>query len=138
MDPTHEQTVAPKKLTRRFLDWLESGPIALYGNPATDGVTLYKDRVERGRETFPLAGVSARVESGQELSSRVTVTRLLAIGLFAFAAKKKSGGEVYLTIEGPGFFWSLEVNRKKQSAARKFAAAVNNQARAATEGETND
>lgn len=133
-----EQTSTRKTLTRRFLDWLESGSIALYGNPAADGVALYKDRVERGRETFPLAGVSARVESGRELTSRVTGTRLLALGLFAFAAKKKSGGESYLTVEGPGFFWSIEVNRKKQPEARKFAAAVNNQARAVTEGETND
>lgn len=95
------------------------------------GVTVYRDRIERGGESHPLDGVTARVETGSDLEKRVTVTRLVAIGVFALLAKKKSGGEVYLTIEGPNFFWTIEVDRKKQPDARTFAAKVNDQARKA-------
>ena len=98
--------------------------VASYG-----GVTLYANRLTHGREIKDLEGVQARVESGSEIQSRVTATRLLAIGVFAFAAKKKSGGESYLTIEGPDFFWTIEVDRKKRSEAVAFAAKVNNQVR---------
>jgi hypothetical protein len=94
---------------------------------------LYDDgTVERlGKEggTYPLAGVSARVEAGEALQKRVTATRVATMGVFALAAKKKSGGEVYLTVEGPEFFWTLEVDRKKQKDAREFAAKVNQAAR---------
>ena len=77
---------------------------------------------------FPLSGVSARVESGAELQSRVTVTRLVLTGIFAFALKKKKGGEKYVTVQGEGFFWAMEVDRKKANDAMKFVAKINNQA----------
>lgn len=109
-----------------FKSWLASAPVALFLP-----VELYKDRVEKDKEAHPLAGVTARVESGSDLQTRVTATRLLAIGVFAFAAKKKSGGEAYLTVEGPDFFWTVEVDRKKRSAAQAFAAQVNNHVRRA-------
>lgn len=103
---------------------LASAPVASVG-----GITLYRDgRVGRGRERYPVVGVSARVESGSELESRVTATRLVGMGLFAFAAKKKRGGEVWLTVEGPEFFWSVEVSRDDARDARKLAAQVNQQA----------
>mgnify|MGYP004701701063 CR=1 FL=1 len=100
----------------------------------TDQIALYRDRVQRGKETYPLADVTARVESGTDLERRVTATRLVAIGLFAFLAKKKSGGEAYLTVEGPDFFWTVEVDRKKRSDAMAFAAKVNGQARQTASG----
>lgn len=89
------------------------------------GVVVYRDRITKGAESHPLHGVTARVEAGSDLEKRVTATRLIAIGVFAFAAKKKTGGEVYLTIEGPEFFWHETVDRKKRDDAVKFAAAVN-------------
>lgn len=109
-------------------DWAARGPIAMF-----DTVTLYKDRVKKaagfGGEEHELVDVVARVESGTDFESRVTVTRLIAIGVFALAAKKRTGGEVFLTIEGPDFFWTVEVDRKKAADAQKFAAKVNDAAR---------
>ncbi len=80
--------------------------------------------------TKSLDGVSARVESGADLQSRFTVTRLALLGPFALALKKKKGGEKYLTIEGPDFVWALEVDRKKANEAMKFASRVNGAAKA--------
>jgi hypothetical protein len=108
-------------------EWAAKAPVATFG--VRDQVALYKDSVKRGAERFPLEGVSSRVEAGSDLETRVTATRLIALGIFAFAAKKKRGGEVFLTVEGPEFFWTIEVDRKDQSKAREFAAKVTNQAR---------
>ena len=74
------------------------------------GVRLYADRIERGDERRPLAGVRARVEehrTGQEW-----------------------GGwdqkNVWLTISGPGFEWPVRTNAIVSSRkARGFAALVN-------------
>lgn len=90
-------------------------PFVLYG----DG---YVEKLGEGKH--PVAGVDARVESGEELRSRVTATRLLTTGVFAFALKKKTGGTSFLTIEGPGFAWVEEVDRKRRADAVRFAAAV--------------
>lgn len=95
---------------------------------AFDTLTLTKDSISKGvlaKETHPLTGVTARVENEEQIRTRVTATRLLAIGLFAFAAKKKSGGESFLTVEGPDFFWTIKVDRKKKDKAIKFASKVN-------------
>ena len=75
-----------------------------------------------------------RVESGSELQSRVTATRLLAFGVFAFAAKKKKGGEKYLTIEGPDFVWTAEVKRDKKdiNKAMNFVSQINSNAKLVT------
>lgn len=63
---------------------------------------------------------SITLEDGEELQSRVTATRLLMLGVFAFAAKKKTGGNKFITVEGEDFLWALEVGRKKVSAAQKL------------------
>ncbi len=89
-----------------------------------------KDREVSGDR--PLAEIdAARVESGEELQSRVTVTRLVLVGIFAFALKKKKGGEKYLTVDGGGFVWAMEVDRKHVNDAVKFAARINNAVKAA-------
>lgn len=91
------------------------------------GFTLFSDRIQKDgirAESHPLAGVSAQVESAEELQQRVTVTRLALTGVFAFALKKKSGGTSYLTIQGPGFAWVEEVERKQRQQAVEFAAKV--------------
>lgn len=109
-------------------EWAAKAPVATFG--MRDGLQLHKDRIERnGHGSHPLEGVSARVESGSDLEKRVTVTRLVAVGVFALLAKKKSGGEAYLTVEGPDFFWTVEVDRKKRPQAQAFAAKVNAAAR---------
>ncbi len=91
------------------------------------GIVAKNDYIKKGFTKKPIAGVVARIESGSDLQSRVTVTRLLAIGVFAFAAKKKKGGEKYLTIEGPDFVWTEEIKRGKSelNKAMKFVSQVN-------------
>ena len=102
-------------------------PVAVFGM-----LTLYPDSVRcldaKQKGTYPLDGVTASVESGEALSQRVTLTRFAAMGLLSLAAKKKSGGESYLLIEGPEFAWTFEVKRGDQAKAQKFAAAVRSQA----------
>jgi Short C-terminal domain/Domain of unknown function (DUF4429) len=92
------------------------------------GITLYSDRIEKGQgkhaESHPLVGVSAQVESAEELHRRITVTRLALTGVFAFALRKKAGGTSFLTVEGPGFAWVEEVDRKQKQQAVVFAAKV--------------
>lgn len=111
-----------------------NAPIERFGS-LTDSINIYATEIERmggddaGRHS--LEGVTARVEDGAALEKRVTATRLLAFGVFAFAAKKKKGGESFLTIEGPDFFWAIEVDRKKKGDAMKFAAKVNHQVKQA-------
>ena len=91
------------------------------------GFNLSEDSISKGLETKPLNDVTARLESGSELQARVTMTRLVALGVFAFAAKKKKGGEKYLTIEGPDFVWTAEVKRDKKDIdkAMKFINQIN-------------
>lgn len=91
------------------------------------GFKLNEDSISKGFETKPLNDITARLESGSELQARVTMTRLVALGVFAFAAKKKKGGEKYLTIEGPDFVWTAEVKRDKKDIdkAMKFINQVN-------------
>lgn len=91
------------------------------------GFKLSEDSISKGFETKPLNDVTARLESGSELQARVTMTRLVALGVFAFAAKKKKGGEKYLTIEGPDFVWTAEVKRDKKDIdkAMKFINQIN-------------
>jgi len=85
-----------------------------------------------GNERVPLVGVSAQVESGSALEKRVTATRLVAMGgVGGLLFKKKSGGESWLTVEGPESFWTVEVPRGEEAKAREFAAKVNEAAKAA-------
>ena len=98
-------------------------PVAVFGM-----LTLYPEKIRsldaKQKGTYPLAGVTASVESGEALSQRVTLTRFAAMGLLSLAAKKKSGGESYLLVEGPEFAWTFEVKRGDQAKAQKFAAAI--------------
>ena len=55
-----------------------------------DEITYYPNTNES--ETHTVKNVTATVESGEELRSRVTVTRMLLVGALAFAMKKDSGG----------------------------------------------
>lgn len=105
--------------------FLARAPIATF-----EKITLYQDHIKRGfADDHPLEGVTAVVERGSDLQKRITATRLVALGVFSLAAKKKSGGEWWLLVEGPDFAWTEEVDRKKQEKARKFAAAVNTAAK---------
>lgn len=96
----------------------------------TDGhLQLYPDGVDHlhglTRATIPLHTIQAvSIEDGADLEARITATRLVLIGVFALAFRKRKGGEKYLTIESSDAFTVLEVDRKSIANAQKFAAAV--------------
>lgn len=94
-------------------------------------IKLRENSISCGKETHPLTGVSARVENGSDIEKRVTFTRLLLLGIFAFAMQKKKGGEKYLCIEGPDFAWMTEVKNKNTRIAMRFATEVNDAVRKA-------
>lgn len=89
---------------------------------------LTKDSVKKtsgeGKGEHGLEGVTATVETGEELHRRVTLTRVALTGVFALALKKRTGGTSFLTVEGPGFAWVEEVGRKDKGDALSFAAKV--------------
>ena len=93
-----------------------------------EGMTLTPDNITYKRETCPIAGAVARVDNGADVRRRVTATRVLTVGVFALATKKQVG-HLYLTIEGNGFAFMVEVPVKKETKAREFAAKVNNAAK---------
>lgn len=66
----------------------------------------------------------------------MTATRVILTGPFALALKKHAGGTTFLTIEGPGFAWVEEVDRKKRAKAMQFIAAVKAQVSSMSAGET--
>ncbi len=93
-----------------------------------EGVTLTPDTITHGKTKGPTSGATARVERGSDIDKRVTATRLVALGVFALAAKKKTG-HVFLTIEGDGYEIAVEIPAKKEADARAFAAKVNTAAK---------
>lgn len=94
--------------------------------------TLYKDGLDHAGQTFPLDTIrEVRLEDGEALQSRITATRLVLVGVFALAFKKKRGGEKFLTVETDSAFAAVKVNRKKVNAAQRFAAEVRNAAKSA-------
>lgn len=126
--PAHDQGsfVVDHKvsLARGGPDTLENKAAAHRRCNRAKGAKAHADQIRR-------SGVGARVESGSDLERRVTATRLVALGVLAFGAKKKRGGESWLTVEGPDVFWTEEVKRGDAAKARKFAAAVNDAAKKA-------
>lgn len=82
------------------------------------GVISYKGT----RVGLPAA---ARVETAGEIHQRVTLTRVVAVGVFAFALKKKKDDRtLYLTVEGEGDAFVMELKPKIETKAREFAARV--------------
>lgn len=96
-----------------------------------DGTTfhLYEHAIRCGLEEYPLTGVVSTVEDGSALQERLTATRIFLAGPFAWAFKKRKGGEKWLSIVGPDFAWIAKADMKHISDAMKFSAQVNNQAR---------
>lgn len=102
---------------------MAKAPVATYGlMQLYAGSVRNLDPKQKGE--YPLDGVTVTFETGEQLRERVTMARFATMGLFALGAKKKSGGESYMLIEGPGFFWTVEVKRGDQGKAQKFAAAI--------------
>jgi hypothetical protein len=122
--PSRRDAARQRKADQRF----ECGyPVATLA-----GVTLYSRGISGPKTPLqPLKkGTEAIVDTAAGVSSRVTATRLLAFGVFALAAPKRSG-ELYLLITGPDVSIVVQVDPKKGLKARQFAAQVNAAARAA-------
>lgn len=101
-----------------------NGSLTLSGDTIT-----FKDYEKSAEISKKVYGVRAAVASGQELQSRVTVSRMLLVGAFAFALKKSKGGEKFVTIEGDDFCWAVEINSDQMNSAMAFAANVNDAAK---------
>ena len=90
----------------------------------TDTELLY-DSKRRGEsiQRIPLTEVvSVEVEDGEAAQARVTATRLVALGIFAFAAKKRSGGDKWLMIETRQALLTLHFERKTVDGLMRFVA----------------
>lgn len=104
-------------------------PVQVYTGGNSGVYTLYKDRTVRkqfgehpGRHSVD--DITIELEDGSEFQKRVTLGRVVMVGVFAPLIKKKSGGEKWMLIEGKDFSWLEEVPRKKQQDAVRFVQAV--------------
>lgn len=93
------------------------------------GVTLHEYWIGTPHGSGSVAGMQASVDS--QPSSRITATRLIAIGIFALAARKQTG-KVYLSIDGPELVSVVECPHDQNRNAREFAVKIGNAGRAAT------
>ena len=87
----------------------------------TDTELLY-DSKRRGEsiQRIPLTDVvSVEVEDGEAAQARVTATRLVALGIFALAAKKKSGGDKWLMIATRSALLTLRADALRCAHARR-------------------
>lgn len=91
-----------------------------------DKITVYSDGSvgvpKRMRVIPPTDVVDIVVEDGQAASKRVTVGRVLAIGVLALAAKKKVAATKYLIVETVDDAHVVELDIKRYREARAFAA----------------
>lgn len=90
----------------------------------TDTELLY-DSKRRGEaiQRIPLTDVvNIAVEDGEAMQARVTATRLVTLGILAFAAKKKSGGDKWLMIETRSALLTLHFERKAVDGLMRFVA----------------
>lgn len=106
------------------------------------GATLYQRWIDTPQGGGSIIGVKSEAADETSIQKRVTATRLVTLGIFAFAAKKKTGGgNVYVVIEGPSISGLATMAGDKDSnhgpKAFAFAAQVNNAARAAEGAEPN-
>ncbi|GAA1333045.1 hypothetical protein GCM10009592_26380 [Brachybacterium rhamnosum] len=104
----------------------------------TDGeLQLYPDAVDHvhgmTKESAPLGTItSVTVEDGADLEARITATRLVLVGVFALAWRKRTGGEKFLVVESTDTTLLVTVDRKDVAKAQKFAAAVRSSAKRAS------
>jgi polyhydroxyalkanoate synthesis regulator phasin len=100
-------------------------------------VTLYENRIVTPDGEAELSHeVRADVDTAGNLavSTRVTATRLVTIGIFAFAFKKKKKHdtrELHLVVETPEFMTVRQIDANLGAKARSFVAQIMTAARQA-------
>ncbi|WP_370968117.1 ribosomal protein L7/L12 [Amycolatopsis sp. cg9] len=108
---------------------LEEGVIAAFEDLRLTATAVVEGTGGRALR-YPVAGLSARVEIRSAEHSRVTVPRVLLLGLLALAVKKRGyESEAHLVVEGPGMTVERAVSLRKRpdaaAAGREFAARLN-------------
>lgn len=127
---TAEQPAGPPK--RKWTDL----PTAQF--KGEDGqLQLFRDGLDYiaklDRTTLPLESIrSVSVEDGADLEARITATRLVLVGVFALAWRKRTGGEKYLTVEADDRFVAVTVSRRDITKAQRFAADLRTAIKGAT------
>jgi hypothetical protein len=98
------------------------------------GVTLYEHWIHTPQGSGPLAGVKAHAADETSIGQRLTVTRMVTLGVFSLAAPKRTGtGHAYVVIEGPDVSGVATLSGSGSGAGPAgyaFAAKINNAARA--------
>ncbi len=94
-------------------------------DPTVDGTLKIRNQGE-----IPVAGTTVRVESVGEIRQRVTATRVIAWGVFAFTAPKTyDSRQVFITFEnevvGLAYFVEVKGTGQNRSTAYKIAHVVN-------------
>jgi hypothetical protein len=92
------------------------------------GVRLYERWIETPHGSGPVRDTVASVDS--QIASRITATRLVTLGVFALAAKKKTGA-IYLSIDNPALASVIECPKDDNTKARQFAVQITNASKAA-------
>lgn len=82
------------------------------------------DQLRKGLRFWPLAGAVAEFEHGANVGSRVTLTRVALVGIFALGLKKDRN-KVYVAIElRDGQQVLVEAKAKEEKQARVFANKI--------------
>lgn len=93
---------------------------------ALDGWILSGRTLKSGfTKNYDVAGAVAEFQHGANIGSRVTLTRVALVGIFALGLKKDRN-KIYVLLEFPdGKQELIETKAKNEKAARKFASSVN-------------
>jgi hypothetical protein len=93
------------------------------------GLRVRDDQISHKSGQGPIAGAHARIETAGDVNSRITATRLVAVGVFALLLRKKEDHRtLWLTIQGQGYEIAVEVNRKYDLSTRRWVAEFNSRA----------
>jgi hypothetical protein len=126
-------TIALFRRYQRVKELKDQGAINIFS--LRPSLILFSDRIRTPAGDFRLTpNVRASVETSGSLAvtQRLTVTRMLAFGIFSLAAPKKSKTDtrkLYVLVDGDRFQSVVAIKPNRETAARKFAAQVTTQAR---------
>ena len=90
-------------------------------------VTLDGRNLKHGHTTYWVDGATASVETDGEVVARFTATRIVLLGVFALAFKKKKDKRgLFLMVDGPTYAFVAEIDPDKDAKkAREVAQAIN-------------
>ncbi len=90
------------------------------------GITVSSSGVTSAFGAGPLLGARADVETGGTLTRRPRIGAVLVFGVLGLAASKTvDQRELYLSVEGQGFGFAIQLLPWRVAAARSFASRLN-------------